>query len=268
MKLRFLTWNISFAYGPGSDGIKKPGRPDYRHLPLSHFQSGLDSICQIIRDQRIDVAFLQEVDFESRRSHHQNQLEILARTSGLNYRLPIVGWDLPYVPYPGTNPLHHFGKTVSGGGVISRFPMRSIQNQLLPKPRENSFAYNLFYLSRYLQIFKLILPEQELNCVNFHLEAFSQDNRELHSIRLQDRLLDYGVAIAGGDLNGRIELKPERDREWALQMTPEISFPENNEKLDGWIVHRNRIEVLSISTLDTGTVSDHLPVVIEVELKA
>jgi endonuclease/exonuclease/phosphatase family metal-dependent hydrolase len=267
MKLRFLTWNISFAYGPGSDGIQKPNRPAYRHLPLSHFQSGLASICQVIKDQQIDVAFLQEVDFDSDRSHHQNQLDILSRTSGLNYRLPIVSWDLPYVPYPGLNPQHHFGKTVSGGGVISRFPMRSIQNQLLPKPRENSFAYNLFYLSRYLQIFKLILPEQEHNCINFHLEAFSQDNRELHSIRLQDRLLDYGVAIAGGDLNGSLALKPEREKDWTLKMTPEVSFPETKERLDGWILHQHRVQVLSMSTLDTGTVSDHLPVLMEVEIK-
>jgi len=268
MKLRILTWNISFAYGPGSDGLHHANRPDYRQMPLSHFQSGLNSICQVIKEQKVDVAFLQEVDFDSRRSHEQNQLDILARTSGLTYRLPIVSWNVPYVPYPGLNPIHHFGKTVSGGGVISRFPMRLIQNQLLPKPRENSFAYNLFYLSRYLQIFKLILPEQELNCINFHLEAFSKDNRELHAIRLQDRLLDYGIAIAGGDLNGAIELKPEREKEWQLCMTPEVSFPEANEKLDGWILNRHQLEVVSISTLDTGTVSDHLPVLIEIEIKS
>jgi endonuclease/exonuclease/phosphatase family metal-dependent hydrolase len=266
MKIRFLTWNISFAYGPGSDGIKKSNRADYRQLPLTHFESGLQSMSQILRDQKIDIAFLQEVDFDSHRSYHQNQLDILARTSGLQYRLPLVSWNIPYVPYPGFNPQHHFKKVVSGGGVISRFPLRSIQNQLLPKPRENSFAYNLFYLSRYLQIFKVILPVHEINCMNFHLEAFSQDNRELHLIKLQDRLLDYGISVAGGDLNGSMTLKPERAREWSLQMSPQISFPENEEALDGWITHTNTVQITQLCTLDTGPVSDHLPVLMEVEI--
>lgn len=266
MKLRFLTWNIGFAYGPGSDGIKRENNPGYQPLPPSHFQSGLDSISHLFRELNIDVAFLQEVDFDSSRSWNQNQLDILARSTGMNYRLPIVSWDHPYIPYPGLDPRSHFGKMVSGGGVLSRFPMRTIQNQLLPKPRENAFVYNLFYLSRYLQIFKLILPDQEINCMNLHLEAFSQDNRELHLIRLQDRLLDYDIAIGGGDFNGTSSLNEERSKNWSLQMAPDSTFPETKETLDGWITKQKRVRVNEIKVLDTGTISDHLPVLLELEL--
>ncbi len=267
MKLKFLTWNISFAYGPGSDGIKKEGLPSYQQLPASHFESGLKSISQLIKDLNVDVAFLQEVDFDSRRSHHVNQLDWIARTSSLNYRLPIVSWDREYVPYPGLNPLHQFGKVVSGGGVISRFPLTTIKNNLLPKPRENSFLYNFFYLHRYLQIFKVVLPTTEINCANLHLEAFSQDNRELHIVRLQDRLVDYDLSISGGDFNGGIELSPERMKKWELNMTPLPSFPQENQILDGWITKKDQIKIERITTLDTGTISDHLPVLIEIDLK-
>jgi endonuclease/exonuclease/phosphatase family metal-dependent hydrolase len=268
MKLKFLTWNISFAYGPGSDGIKHSNLPPYRQLPASHFESGLRSISNLIKDLDIDVAFLQEVDFDSRRSCYMNQLDWISRTSGLNYRLPIVSWDKEYVPYPGLNPKNHFGKVVSGGGVISKFPLTLIQNQLLPKPRENSVLYNYFYLKRYLQLFKVILPGTEINCANLHLEAFSQDNRELHLIRLQDRLQDYDLAISGGDFNGSATLSESCMKKWELNMSPLPSFPQANEILDGWITKKDVIQIEKITTLDTGTISDHLPLLIECHLKA
>jgi endonuclease/exonuclease/phosphatase family metal-dependent hydrolase len=266
MKLRFLTWNIGFAYGPGSDGIQRKNQPGYQPLAKSHFLSGLESISHLLRELQIDVAFLQEVDFDSSRSWNQNQLDLLARSSGLNYRLPIISWNLPYVPYPGLDPRFHFGKVVSGGGVISRFPIHLIQNQLLPKPKENSYFYNLFYLYRYLQIFKISLPQRELQCMNLHLEAFSQDNRELHLIRLQDRLLDYDIAISGGDFNGPTSLMPERSKDWNIHMAPEPTFPETDEKLDGWILRNGLFQIHEMKTLDTGTISDHLPVLMELEL--
>ena len=266
MKLKFLTWNISFAYGPGSDGIKGKDRvPPYHQQPQSHYESGLKSISNLVKDLDVDVAFLQEVDFNSKRSCYVNQLDSISRTSGLAYRIPIVSWDCEYVPYPGINPKNHFGKVVSGGGVISRFPLEVIQNDLLPKPRENSFIYNYFYLQRYLQIFKIELPNTKINCANLHLEAFSQDNRELHLVRLQDRLIDYDLTIAGGDFNGAAELTEERAKTWNLQMSPLPSFPQQNSILDGWITKKDKIRIEKISTLDTGTISDHLPVLIEIE---
>ena len=266
MKLKFLTWNISFAYGPGSDGVSQDGVPPYEQRPASHFESGLKTISSFIHDMQIDVAFFQEVDFNSRRSHYTNQLDTIARTSGLEYRLPIIAWDREYVPYPGLNPKNHFGKVVSGGGVISRFPLHQIQNDFLPKPRENSFLYNYFYLNRYLQIFKIELPKSEINCANLHLEAFSQENRDLHLIRLQDRLIDYDLAITGGDFNGPAKLNEEHEKKWDLNFSPLPSFPQQNAKLDAWITKKGRVHIEKISTLDTGTISDHLPVMIEVDI--
>lgn len=267
MKLKFLTWNISFAYGPGSDGVSHQNLPPYQQLPTSHFESGLRAISQFIKDMDIDIAFLQEVDFNSKRSGHVNQLDFISRTSGLDYRLPIVSWDKEYVPYPGLNPKNHFGKVVSGGGVISKYPLHLIQNNFLPKPRENHFLYNFFYLKRYLQLFKVALPQGEINCANLHLEAFSQDNRELHLIRLQDRLLDYDLAVSGGDFNGPAELSEDKKKKWELHMSPLPSFPSQNEILDGWITNKSSVKVIKISTLDTGTISDHLPVLLEVEIQ-
>jgi len=266
MKLKFLTWNISFAYGPGSDGVKQEGVPPYVQMPTSHFESGLKTISTFIKDLHIDVAFFQEVDFNSRRSHYINQLDYIARTSGLDYRLPIVSWDREYVPYPGLNPKNQFGKVVSGGGVVSRFPLHHIQNDFLPKPRENSFLYNFFYLHRYLQIFKVVLPKGEINCANLHLEAFSQENRDLHLIRLQDRLIDYDLSLAGGDFNGPATLNEDPAKKWDLNFSPLPSFPQQNAALDAWITKKKRVTIEKISTLDTGIISDHLPVMIEVDI--
>lgn len=265
MKLRFLTWNISFAYGPGSDGGTQKELARYLPKPRSHFENHLKSISKTLRDLEVDVAFLQEVDFDSTRSCRMNQLDWLARSSGLLHRLPLISWNHPYVPYPGLNPLHHFGRVVSGGGVISRFPLQSIRNDFLPKPRENSAAYNFFYLQRYLQIFKVKLPASEVRCLNFHLEAFSEDNRELHLIRLQDRLVDYELDVTAGDFNGPVELHEESLKNWSLHLTPRPSFPQLNAFLDGWILKKNSVRILNLSTPETGTVSDHLPVLLELE---
>ena len=82
---------------------------------------------------------------------------------------------------------------------------------------------------------------------------------------MQDRLVDYNLALTGGDFNGPVELSEDRKKKWDLHMSPSPSFPQQNSILDGWISNKDKIKIERISTLDTGTISDHLPVLIEIE---
>jgi len=259
MRLKILTWNISYAYGLGSEGDAR-----YHQKSLRHFDSTLNAMGDTIRHLDPDMVLLQEVDFHSKRSHFQDQLDHLARRSGLLYRARIISWDRWYVPFPGLSPLHHFGTVLSGGGILSKTPIQPITQDLLAKPRENSKVYNFFYLSRFLQLAEI----RGLRICNLHLEAFSQDNRELHLIRLQDRLRDYDLDLAGGDFNGGIALKPEHSLHWQSHEPTSPTFPSESPErvLDQFIVKRNRFEKIGIQVPDTGTLSDHLPVLLELDI--
>lgn len=258
MSLRILTWNLSYAYGPGSDGFSK-----WKPLPQLHFQESLSAMAAFIKNVNADIVLLQEVDFGSKRSAYLNQLEILSRKSNLLYHSGCISWDRMYVPFPGLNPLNHFGRVLSGGGILSKTPIRKITEDLLPKPRENHAAYNHFYLNRYLQIAEVA----GLNICNLHLEAFSQENRELHLIRLEDRLKDYELDIAGGDFNGAIHLSESTLINYEALPAPEATFPADEPKqtLDGFVVKRGRFRSTKLSVHNTGIFSDHFPVLIELD---
>ncbi len=258
MRLRVLTWNVSFGYGLGSEGI------GYFQRPQTHFRDALLGMSELIKEMKADIVFLQEVDFHSRRSHYEDQLGELARMSGLLYHQAIESWNAPYVPYPGLNPKNHFGRIRSGGGVLSRFPIHTVLNELLPKPKENGKLFNFFYLNRYLQI----VQTMGLRFCNLHLEAFSEDNRELHLVKLQDRLIDYQIDIAGGDFNGDPALNEGTKDGWSLFPAPEPTFPcpEPNRTLDGFILKNGRFKNISLRTLNSGFVSDHFPVLLEVDV--
>ena len=130
--------------------------------------------------------------------------------------------------------------------------------------------YNLFYLFRYFQIVDVKIPDAKspLRVLNLHLEAFSKENRELHLIKLQDRLQDYGVDIAGGDFNGSILVSDElRSKGWEAKPSSKPTFPctQPVDFLDGFIVRRERVQCAQPDVLQTGAVSDHLAIQMPIE---
>jgi endonuclease/exonuclease/phosphatase family metal-dependent hydrolase len=234
-------------------------------MPASHFEAALRGISTVLREHQIDIALLQEVDFNSSRSHHQNQLDLLAEQSGLTHRAPLITWTCPYVPYPGLEPRTHFGSVCSGGGILSRFPIQPLRTELLPKPGENSLIYNFFYLHRFLQI----VETGGLKICNLHLEAFSKTNRALHLEHLARRLEKDQIDLAAGDFNGEISL-PETLRgrfEECVQGAP--TFPSNHptDHLDHFIIKKGVCQNRALRVPETGTLSDHLPVLLEAEFE-
>ena len=265
INLRMLTWNLSFGYGLGSEG------PGHLTRPEAYFKWAIGSISDTIDRLDVDVAILQEVDFCSRRSSYMNQLDCIARHSGFSHRLPIVSWEHAYVPYPlDVLPQNHFGKMLSGGGVLSKHPVHSIANEFLPKPSENSRLFNHFFLHRYLQIFRVDLGGgTSLNCANLHLECFSENTRAQHLRQLMQSMSDYDLAIAGGDFNGPFALSEgAAATQFEINYSPLPSFPSENRSLDAWLTNRQRVTVKNVTTITSaGLVSDHCPVLIELEVR-
>jgi len=291
--LVIMTWNIAYAHGPGSEGT------GYAIRPEADMAERLDRIGEVIRASGTDVALLQEVDFDSGRSHRVDQLEALARSSGLRHAARAVSWRARHVPFPYWPPSAHWGRMESGGAVISRFPIESNRVMLQPKPDSHSRVYNAFYLFRYSQIVTIHRGERTLRVVNNHLDAYDRANREAQARALaaavRDLRLSGAVDLMAGDMNAPppeaallhgFPDEPETDfrgdrtvailrgiaglREIAPQASGEsggLTFPscEPNRRLDH-LFAREVFEIKSARVLDTGDLSDHLPIMVDLAL--
>ena len=155
---------------------------------------------------------------------------MLAQHSGLRYSARAVSWRANYVPFPYWPLSQHYGRVLSGGAVLSRFPIESNPVTLHPKPAANPWWYNLFYLFRYSQRVKLRLAaDKQVWVVNNHLEAWDKGNRVAQAQRLlrevQQLRRDEGdqapVLVVGGDLN---TVPPEAKRKHGFADEPRDDY--------------------------------------------
>ena len=293
--LTVLTWNIAWGYGWGSEGSGNA-------KPRAHFERNLDTMGRVLATLKPDLILLQEADFDSARSHRMDQAERLARQSGLTYVAPAVSWSANYVPFPYWPPSDHFGRVLSGGAVLSRYPLKNNRVELLSKPTENPWWYNLFYLFRFVQTVEVDHPMGTIQVVNSHLEAFDPANRLNQAYRVREVIddLDGALVVFGGDLNS---VPPEAPKRHAypdepntdhrqdetikvlrsarsiddtvpsetLTSTPSawFTFPAHtpNRKLD-YIFAADKFEVVSTRVVtEAGDASDHLPVLTVLRFK-
>jgi endonuclease/exonuclease/phosphatase family metal-dependent hydrolase len=294
-ELRIVSWNIAWGYGWGSEGSG-----GFREK--EHFDRSLAQMVEVLRKIEPDVVFLQEVDFECTRSHYQDQAAILARGAGLPYVAYAVSWRANWVPFPYWPPRDHYGRMSSGGAILSRLPLEKHEVELLPKPEENPFWYNLFYLFRYYQYAEIRLGGETIPLVNTHLEAFRPQNRQAQATYLAGVLssIEDRHLLFGGDLNAPPEEATLRskypdepqtshlgDRTVALLRAVEDlhdtvpadafskkesewhTFPSHdpNRKLD-YLFHGSGFELVEVRVLrEAGNVSDHLPLFARVRLR-
>ena len=196
-----MSWNMAYARGtnPDNDSNEVASR--------SEILRRLREMGQLMRKVGADIVLLQEIDFRSKRSRYIDQLEVLAHASGLHYGARAVSWRARWVPHPLWPPTKHYGPVMSGGAVLSRFPITANRVVLYPKPEENGRLYNAFYLFRYSQYVSLRWAGRELLVVNNHLEAFKKANRQLQARLLARHLVGLGaqetraLLLVGGDFN-------------------------------------------------------------------
>jgi endonuclease/exonuclease/phosphatase family metal-dependent hydrolase len=198
--LTVMTWNIAYARGTNPDN-------DANEMPeKAVVERRLREMGALIKARGVDVLLLQEVDFASRRSRYVDQLAALAKHAGLPYMARALSWRSRWVPHPPWPPQKQYGRMLSGGGVLSRFPIAENRVLLHDKPEENGALYNALYLFRYSQFATLQLSAgQQLLVVNNHLEAFKKRNRvkqgKLLAARLATLQSPRPLMLLGGDLN-------------------------------------------------------------------
>ncbi len=291
-----MTWNIAYAYGEGSDGDES-----YQSRSREEMEERLRILGDQIKKVNPDLVLLQEVDFGSKRSGNIDQLKMLANITKLKYGAYAQNWRAGYVPYPYWPPARHFGKMNSGIGVLSRYPIKANKVTLHPKPEANIWIYNAFYSFRTSQHVEIQIGNSTFGIINNHLEAYKRENREKQAealLAMVRELQNSSLAIVGGDMNtlpvnaekkhdfpddpGH-DLREDRTMQALLQMdsfrevideedykkneAAYFTFPSHdpNRRID-YIFVNEGIHVSNAYILQSGEISDHLPVVAELKL--
>lgn len=289
-RLRVVAWNIAYGRGRQDDA------GDLRSADT--IRANLAGIARVLRDLHPDVVALQEVDFDSARTHGIDQVAWLAREAGYPWAARVETWTCRYVPYPYWPPSQHYGRMRSGQAVLSRFPIRSNVRRLLPQP-PNPFWYNWFYLHRALQHVELDLGGGVLlDVINVHTEAFHQRNREEQADRIaayvrtlppaRPRLLlgDFNAIPPEATLRRGFPDEPETDmttdrtvatiRSLGLleALDPDAPLPDTftfpadapNRRLDYVWFSPSLRRLEGRVAREAGSLSDHLPVVVDLAL--
>lgn len=287
--LTVVTYNIGYGSGLTNNTGDNATEEEY--------EANVASIIRALEGVRPDFVAFQEIDYDSARSYHRDQLEIISDALGLKYRVQAFNWDKNYLPFPYWPPSSQFGAILSGQAIASAYPVIEHSKITLVKPDERPFYYNKFYLDRTVQISKFDVGGRSLTLLNVHLEAYMNATRRKQALEVVEavRARSDGPLIllgdfnaqppwvdAGADENGR----PDSTIATILQETGlrkaiveeaygeapgdrQLTFPSGNPAvcLDH-IFYNEHIEGLSARVLsDAGTGSDHLPVVMTFRFK-
>jgi endonuclease/exonuclease/phosphatase family metal-dependent hydrolase len=175
------------------------------------FETNLEAAETLLRRTDADLIALQEIDFDAARSYAVDQLEALAERLGYTTAAAAVNWDERYVPFPSASPKHHFGRTVSGQAVLSRYPISRHTRVLLEKPpRPMDYPPPLHYLAGAWYIDRLaqvvaVDAGRPLLLINVHLEAWDTPTRERQAevVRalIAEARADGNALLVLGDFN-------------------------------------------------------------------
>ena len=296
-----VTYNIGFgAYDPGFTFFMDGGKSSWAKSRES-VQRLVTGAGELALGFNPDFVLFQEIDFDSTRSYHVNQLDMLRRmlaeydnTLGVNY-------DSPFLLYPFDQP---HGTSRAGVGTFSRYRIEDAERRSLPI--SNSFS-KFMDLDRCFTVNRVPVSNGKyLVLINLHMSAYgsSPSVREGQTGLLREVLEkeynDGNYVIAGGDFNHDLKLVEDTQTySWAHfydrnllpehfsfamdQLPPEEKYALSNScrdsgvvydpattytvTLDGFIISDN-VEMTYYTNNDGGFLySDHEPVIMKFKLK-
>jgi len=269
--------------------------------------ANIEGSVNTIANEKADLVLMQEIDIDSTRSYHINQMDqaisILNKNNitDINYTFA-QNYDSPFLFYPLTQP---HGKCVAGLLTISKFTINdSIRRSL---PVETGFSKMIDLDRCYSKNYIATDNGKSLVLYNAHLSAYTTDpSTAENQVRMlnEDILNEYNAGnyiIVGGDMNkdllGDSSLvfhKGSNDANWAGPFPVELldshfsviaPINENDPvpscrnadapytddtfvlTIDGFIVSDN-VEVEYSDVIDTQfKYSDHNPVFMDFKLK-
>ncbi len=202
-----VSYNIGFgAYSPAFSFFMDGGESSWASSKgsVQHLVNGAGELTQSFDP---DIILFQEIDTDSTRSYHVNQLEMLRRifadydsTFGVNY-------DSPFLFYPFTQP---HGTSRAGVGTFSTFRIESAERRSLPITESFSKFVDL---DRCFTVNRIPVSNgKELVIINLHMSAYGSSAavRDGQTGLLREVLKNEYEAgnyvIAGGDFNHDLKL--------------------------------------------------------------
>ena len=299
--LTVMSWNIGYgALGDNADFFMDGGKGVMTadHDRLDENISGIENEIEV---EGPDILFLQEVDEDSTRSHHVDELADL-RSIFTDYASAFAyNYKVSFVPFP-VPPL---GKVQSGIATFSKFGLDTAERYQLPCPFK--WPIRVANLKRALLVTRVPVEgsSNELVLVNLHLEAYDSGEGKIAQTKqlaqfLNEEYKKGNYVIAGGDFNQifsseKKNVYPAQEGKWqpgviditGIEGTWSFLMDEtvpscrsldqpyagaDHESfqyylIDGFIVSGN-IKVNKFANRDLGFEnSDHNPVVMEITLK-
>ena len=296
-----VSYNIGFgAYTPDYSFFMDGGESSWAKSRES-VQNLVNGAGELALTFDPDFVLFQEIDTDSTRSYHVNQLDILRRifadyetTFGVNY-------DSPFLLYPFNEP---HGTSRAGVGTFSRYKIDSAERRSLPITDGLSKFVDL---DRCFTVNRIPVSNgRELVLINLHMSAYGSSSavRDGQTGLLREVLKNEYEAgnyvIAGGDFNHDLKLTEDVNTySWAHYydrallpgnfsfamdlISSEDKFALSNSvrdtgsaydpetsytvTLDGFIISDN-IEMTYYTNNDGGFLySDHEPVIMKFRLK-
>lgn len=200
--LSISTWNIGY-FGLGKDcdffydggKMTRPGKAQY-------LKYSVQALKYLERTNKSDFYFFQEVDLNSERSYHDNQVEKIRGTFPAYESAVAINYKVHFVPMPPRKPM---GKVKSG--LLSLSAFASSENSRYSFPGGYSWPTQIFMLDRCFLLKRIPLPSgKDLVLINTHNEAFDDgSHRKKQLALLKDLMLaEYAAGnyvVTGGDWN-------------------------------------------------------------------
>lgn len=300
--LTVLTFNIGYCANDSQHDFFMDGGKTVNTESRENIEVNLSEIIETIKDAGADVNFIQEVDKDSKRSHHVNEYFTISESLPDTSSAYATNYRVKYVPYP----LPTIGEVESGIAIFNKFSAEDTALRL-GFPTAFSWPVSLCQLKRCLlaEYVPIENSDKMLVLVNLHLDAYDDgEGKKLQTQLLSDFLKEEyekgNYVIAGGDFNqtfpgiegGQYEivnddyfvpgvvdtsLFPEGwqiiadDRVPSSRLLNEPYDPESENTqyyvLDGFILSPN-VKSISVETLDCGFEnSDHNPVLLTAQLE-
>jgi len=245
------TFNIGYAGLDKNQDFFMDGGTKSRSSSEEQTKTNLEAIASLMTTSGSDLFMLQEVDLDSSRSNHIDEVSLLSNTFSDYSNVFATNYKVPWVPIPVLDPM---GSVNSGLLTLSKFG--STSNVRYDLPGKESWPRQLFELDRaFLESRFPVDNGKELILINLHLSAFDQGGTirkqqlEYLSTYIQRENDKGNYLILGGDWNHSLPgTTPEAFEtiqawpEW-LQQFPEDFKPEGFQ----WAVDA---KVPSVRTLD------------------
>ena len=165
-------------------------------------EANVNAVTEKLKEWNADLMLVQEVDFDSDRSSHVDQIQMLADAFPQYSTVFAQNYDSSYLFYPPTKPI---GASKSGILTFSGAQIDGAVRRSLPiEGGINKF----FDLDRCYSVSSIPVDDgKTLKLYNLHLSAYSSDGSiatEQLALMAQEMAADYAAGnyvIAGGDFN-------------------------------------------------------------------